>query len=365
MLLAVGLALLIGISGGLAGGLLATRLADGPVELPSPAVATVTAKPEQPFESRVRAAIARAAPSVVTVVARLPDAVDPDGRVRERGAFGSGVVISDAGHVITNFHVIDGAESVTVVLSTGEERPAVIVSDDSPFSDLAVLQVPPQGLRSATFGDSAALRQGDTVIAVAAAGFTVDNSVSVGVVSGTGRSWPRNGVILDDLVQTDAAVNNGDSGGALLNLEGEVVGLITTVVREAPNGAPLQGIAFAQSSNSLRGTVEAIIGVGFRVRPRLGIERLSQHVEIVPALAESQGLPVPFGALVLRVAPGSAADAAGILPGDIVVGLNGVAVDLESPFVNLLMRLSRRTRAELLIVRDGRQIVIPISPTEE
>lgn len=344
-----------------------TSLENEPVAPPSPVAATAnaTTEPEQPYASRVRAAVARAAPSVVTVIARLPDAVDPDGRVRERGNFGSGIVISDAGHVITNFHVIDGAESVTVVLSTGEERPAIIVSDDSPFSDLAVLQVPPQGLRSATFGDSAALRQGDTVIAVAAGGFTFDNSVSVGVVSGTGRSWPRNGVILHDLVQTDAAVNNGDSGGALLNLDGEVVGLLTTVVREAPNGATLQGISFAQSSNSLRGTVDAIIAVGFRARPRLGIERLSQHVEIVPALAELQGLPVPFGALVLRVAPGSAADAVGVLSGDIVVGVNGVAVDLDNPFVNLLMRLSSGARAELLIVRDGRQIVILISPTEE
>src|SRR5690606_2065594 len=133
----------------------------------------------------------------------------------------------------------DGAATLSVVLATGEERPAQLVSDDSPFADLAVLQIAPAGLRVASFGDSGVLRPGDTVIAVRGGAITPGNSVALGAVSGTGRVWARNNALLEDLVQTDAAINNGDSGGALVNLEGEVVGLLTTVVREGPGGVQI------------------------------------------------------------------------------------------------------------------------------
>lgn len=367
-LLLAAIALLLSLTGGIAGGFVADRLNDDPPPVAA-AVAPPSAQPSaqpptQPSErERVRTAVERASPAVVTVLADLPAEQLPDGRVREQQNIGAGVVVSEAGDVITNFHVVDGADAVTIVLATGERRPARRVGDDSPFTDLAVLKVPPQGLRVAAFGDSDALRRGDPVLAIAGGLFGFEHSVSEGVVSATGRTWPRNGVLLEDLVQTDAAVNHGDSGGALVNLDGELVGLITTVVRSDANGQVVQGVAFAQSSNSLRPVIEAIISAGVFPRARPGIERPGrQHLEISPALAEERGLPVSFGALVVAPEPGSPAEAAGILPGDIVVGMNGVAVDFDNPLPNLLKRLPRGADAELLVVRGERQLLFTLSP---
>jgi 2-alkenal reductase len=267
--------------------------------------------------------------------------------------------------VVTNFHVVQGAASLAIVLATGEERPARIVGDDSPFADLAVLAVPPQGLRSATLGDSAALRIGDPVVAVTGGAITPGNAATVGVVSGTRRAWARPGVILEDLVQTDAAVNSGDSGGALVDLRGEVVGILTTVVRDTPNGRAIQGVSFAQSSNSLRVAIESIARTGSSLRPRLGIERFSQHIEVTPTLAQQQGLPVEYGALVTSVAANSPAAAAGLRAGDIVVGMNGVPVDFENPLVNLLKRLRPGENADLLVVREGAGLRVTVTPRVE
>ena len=357
------LALAIGLSAGVAGGVVATRF-DGDataaavtatVPAPTPARAT--------FDERVQQAIARALPAVVTVLTSFPPQRLDDGRILERGGIGTGIVISDAGYVITNYHVVQGASEIIVVLDTLEERPAILVGDDSPFTDLAVLLMPPEGLRVATLGVSSTLDRGDPVVAIAGALFGFEHSVSLGVVSATGRQFPRNGVILEDLIQTDAAVNHGDSGGALINLDGEVIGLLTTVVRNDANGRAVQGVAFAQSSDALRAVIESIIATGSYPRPRPGIERPTvQHIEISPEFATAEGLPVPFGALIVAPAPGSPAERAGVRAGDIVVAMNGVAVDFDNPLPNLLKRLAPGQLVDLLIIRDGRERLITLSP---
>jgi len=363
--LAFALALLLGVGGGLLAGRLdrAPAAVSEPADTP-PALPALTATSDT---ERVRSAVDSAQPAVVTVVVDLPPQGLPDGRVLERQTIGSGVVVSDAGHVITNFHVIEGAEQITVVLPTGEPRAATRLSDDAPFTDLAVLMVQPQGLRTAAFGDSAALRPGDAVLAITRGRLSDGaQTVSAGVVSALGRAWARNGVILEDLVQTDAAVNPGDSGGALINLDGEFVGLLTTVVRTDASGRAVQGVAFAQSSNSLRPVVERIVERGAYPRARPGIERPgSQHLEISPEFAVEQELPVPFGALVLAPAPGSPAQAAGVRPGDIIVAINGIAVNFDNPLPNLLKRLPFGADAELLVVREGRELQITVSPWAE
>ena len=313
----------------------------------------------------IRSAIQSALPTVVTVLVDFAPELLEDGRIRERRSVGSGFVISELGHIVTNFHVIDGAQEITVILGTGEERPAVLAGHDSPFTDLAVIQIPSQGLRSVRFGDSDALVMGDAVAAVSGTllGTSFDPSVSTGVVSALGRSWPRNGVILEDLVQTSVSVNHGDSGGALIDIHGDVVGLLTTVVRSDPNGFAVQGVAFAQSANSLRVIVESIAAVGTFPRPRPGIERPNlQHIEISPEFAAAEGLPVAFGALIIEPHAGSPAEAAGIRAGDIVVGMNGIAIDFDNPLPNLLKRLSPGATADFFVLRNGRELLIPVSP---
>jgi S1-C subfamily serine protease len=275
--------------------------------------------------------------------------------------------VSQDGHILTNSHVVGGAADVSVVLSTGEQRPARLIADDAPFSDLAVLQVDPKGLRQVAFGASDALKPGDMVIAITGGSgvFGQGNAVSTGVVSATNRTLPRSGVTFEDLIQTDAAVNSGDSGGALVNLDGEFVGLITTVVRDAGSGVVVEGVAFAQSSDSLRTIVSDIVRTGSHPRPRIGIEFPDQeHVEVTPDLAAQQGLPVGEGALVTAVAPGSPAANAGIQNGDIVVGVNGAPVTLDQPMVNLLKLLPPGVRVDLVILRNGQQLPISITPSE-
>jgi S1-C subfamily serine protease len=361
-------ALAAGLVGGVAGGIVVDVARDNGSPEPT-AGPTATATPLATAGvvlDALQQAIERVLPAVVTVLADQPQVVDEDGNVSQERDVGSGVVIDANGHVITNAHVVDGAVEIAVILATGEVRAATLVASDSPYSDLAVLQVAPAGLRAMPFGDSSALRPGQRVAAIVGAAITGANSVKVGVVSGTGRSWPRNGVLLEDLVQSDVAVNNGDSGGALVNDAGELVGIVTTVVRENPAGGIIEGVAFAQSSDSLRPIVERIAATGSFPRPRLGIEHpLRQHIELTPQLSAAQGIAIPLGALVVDVESGSPADDAGIEPGDIVVAVNEVPVDLDRPFVNLLKALSPGDTAELVVVREGQQLVIAVSPRYE
>lgn len=357
------LALLLGVSAGAAGGYVALRLRD-----PAPAAAervdaTTEATPAPSDSDLMRRAIDRALPAVVTVLADFDDEPQPNGLVLERQNIGSGVVVSEAGHVLTNYHVVEGADALSIVLSTGEQRPAELLADDSPYHDMALLQVDPTGLRSIPLGDSDALRLGDPLMAISGGLVNFQNQVKQGVVSATHIDFPRPGVVLLDMVQTDAAVNHGDSGGALVNLQGELVGLITTVVRETGNGQTVEGVALAHSSNSLRPVLDAVVATGANPRPRYGIERIGeQHLPVTQELAVARGLPVPAGALIIEVAEGSAAQAAGVQAGDVVVGVNGIPVDSERPLVNLLGAATAGASARLTVVRGTEQLELTVSP---
>jgi 2-alkenal reductase len=361
------------VIGGLAGGLAALQLDDSSPTVATPVATTAATTPPTEAE-RLRSAIDRVLPAVVTIVANLPSTPQDGGAVLERQNFGSGIVVSDDGHVVTNFHVIEGAQTITVVLATGERRPAIVVADDAPFTDLAILITDPTGLRIAEFGDSDTLELGEPLVAISTGLITYENQVKLGIFSARQSTFPRNGVLLTDMLQTDAAVNNGDSGGALIDMSGRVVGLLTTVVRES-GGRPVDGIAMAHSSNSIRPIVEAVVATGVNPRARLGIERVNaQHVMLSPELADAladqpsevrellEALPVSDGALIVSVDPGSPAEQAGVQPGDVVVGVDGTAVDANSPFANLLASAVAGVELDLFVVRGDEQLVIPVVP---
>lgn len=350
-----------GAIGGVLGGAVALGAArgfEGPREGTSTPVAASAAAPESEFV-QLRSAIDRTLPAIVTVIADLPERGSGDGTVQTRNV-GSGVVIDDAGHVVTNYHVVEGAQTVAIALATGEQRPARIVGDDSPFTDLAVLQMPPGGLRSVPLATSKDVRIGEPVVAMGGSAIAGQNSAAFGIVAGVRREWPRPNVTLEDLLQTDAAVNHGDSGGALLTRAG-VVGLLTTVVRATPNGLSIEGVSFAQSTDSLRAPIDEILRAGRSQRARVGFERLDQHEEVTSALAARERLPVQAGAIVRVVAPGSPAASAGVRAGDVVVGVNGTQVDLGTPLVNLLKTLRPGARADLAIVRDGQPVRVSVT----
>lgn len=306
-------------------------------------------------QARIRSAVDRVLPNVVLVLADT----------EERRNVGSGVVVSPNGHILTNSHVVRGATEVSIVLANGNERPARLIADDWPYTDSAMLQVAPQNLRQVAFGSSAALKPGDLVISVSGGtgAFGGGNAVSLGVVSGINRYLPRAGHTLEDLIQTDAAVNNGDSGGALINLSGEFVGLTTTLIREGPGGVEITNVGFAQAADALRPIAGGMISNGTFPRNRPGIEMPDeQHLEISSELAARRQLPVQAGALIVAPAPNSPAARAGIVAGDIVAGVNGVAISFDLPLVNILKRVPRGQRLDLAIIRDGRTLTVQIAP---
>ena len=345
---------LLALAAGFGGGLLGAWMRATP-----PAAESTPPAAVEDTQTRIRAAVDRVLPNIVLIVAETATGQ----------SLGSGVVVSQSGNIATAAHVIRGATRIEVVLANGDRRPARLVGEDSPFSDVAVLAVAPQGLRQVAFGASAALRPGDIVLAIGADRglYGAGGAATMGIISATDRILPRSGVNVEDLLQIDAAINSGDSGGALVNLSGEFVGMITSVIRdEGSERSAVVGVGFAQSSDSLRPVVAELIRAGRYPRPRIGIERPDeQHVEITADVANQRRLPVPNGALIVAPAPNSPAVRAGIVAGDIVLGVNGAKVDFDFPMVNLLKRLPRGSRVDLAVLRGGRTLTVSMTAEDQ
>ena len=271
---------------------------------------------------------------------------------------GSGVLIDQQGHVITNAHVVLNTDALKVVLSDGTERPAILIGHDYPFTDVAVLQISPGRLTAVEIGDSSTLHLGDAVVAIGNPLAEFDGSVSVGVVSGLNRRRVFDSVRQDDLLQTDAAVNNGNSGGALLNLKGQFIGMPTAVLRQSRTGQTVEGIAFALPSNRLMTIVNRIIadGGGYP-RPSLGLEHLDINDEV---LQRAPRLAVTEGAFVTSVVAGGAGGTAGILVGDVITRVGNTAVNREGPLLNALMSFDPGQTARVVLNRNGRIIELEV-----
>lgn len=353
------------LAGAIAGGFAGRMSGGGGGDAGPSAVSTATPAPT-PFVPAVAPgnmahAAERATTSVVTVIAELPPSVDATGTRSEQTNAGTGIVLSEDGLILTNFHVISGAVRVSVVLPTGESREASFVADDSPFQDVALLSIAAGGLKAAALGSSSALRLGEPLLAVSSGVSTVQNQVKVGVVSAVKVNLIRPGLILTGMVQTDAAVNHGDSGGALVNSNGEVVGVLTTIVRQQPSGDIVEGVAICHAIDDLKPVIDAVRASGSNPRPRIGIERYSLHHRLLTA-DEAARLRVrqDSGVAVVRVDPGSPAEAAGIRPGDFVLAVGAERISQAEPFVNLLAAAGAND-VRLTVVRDG--VARPVSVT--
>jgi 2-alkenal reductase len=286
-----------------------------------------------------------AAPSVVTVINEItPSATYPNGGV----GGGAGVFVDNRGFVMTNAHIVSIPGKLTVVLHDGELRPATLVSHDAPFNDLALIRVQGGGFKSLPLGNSDALKPGETVIAIGSPDVDYRNSVSTGVVSGLQRRKLLGDVWLEDLIQTDAAINVGNSGGPLINLDGEIVGLVT--FRDIGADEPLFGISFAQSINTLKPIVRSIVDRGVFPRPYFGIE----HQDIDDEVLASGAARVDHGAIVSRVIGGSPAQSAGLRSGDVIFRIGRTEIDRENTFLNALARIGVNERVPIEYWRDGR-----------
>ncbi len=262
-------------------------------------------------------------------------------RPRQSAALGSGFVISADGFIVTNNHVIEGADEIQVEFFSGERLPATLIGTD-PATDIAVLKVDsPEPLPFVPFGDSEAARVGEWVMAVGnplGQGF----SVSVGIISARGRALQGN---YDDFIQTDAAINRGNSGGPLFNLAGEVIGVNTAIL--SPNGGSI-GIGFAMSSRVVERVVFQLREFGETRRGWLGV-----RIQDVSAdLAEAMGLAAARGALVTEVMEGPSRDA-GVQSGDVILRFDGGEVSDTRDLVRRVADAGVGREVEVIVQRDG------------
>jgi len=266
----------------------------------------------------------------------------PEGQNRRNSGLGSGVIVSQNGYILTNFHVIEGADDIQVALNDGKTYRARIVGTD-PESDLAVLRIDASGLPAITFGQMENLSVGDVVLAIGNP-FGVGQTVTMGIVSALGRS--HLGInTFENFIQTDAAINPGNSGGALVDAQGNLVGINTAIYSRTGGN---HGIGFAIPVSSARSIMEQIIESGSVTRGWIGVEAQ----EITAELAESFGLPDTDGALIAGVVRSSPADRAGVRPGDVLLSVNGKAVTDPQVMLDLIAELKPEEKAAFRLRRD-------------
>jgi len=258
---------------------------------------------------------------------------------------GSGVIIhSKHGHILTNYHVLEGAERINVKLNDGRKYVAQIVGAD-PKADLAIIRIPPERLSAIRFGNSKHLKVGDFVVAIGNP-YGIGQSVTSGIISALHRN-PGIGEY-EDFIQTDASINLGNSGGALINLRGELIG-INTAILGGQSGGNI-GIGFAIPINTAAGIIDQIVRFGQVERGILGIEVSN----VDPQIARASGLRAHAGALIERVFPASSADLAGLQAGDIIIRLNNSEVSGASDVKSLIGSMRAGSKLGIVYLRAGR-----------
>lgn len=305
-----------------------------PTALPSPTTIPTPSQFVVPEEQAFVEAVESTLPAVVTVLIETP--FGP--------ASGSGFFISDAGYVVTNNHVVEDGRAFTVVYARGGETPATLVGT-APDFDLAVLQVEGAVPATVAWGDSGDLQLGSHVIAIGSALGSFRNTVTSGVLSGFNRELGAGQ--LRGLLQTDAAVNRGNSGGPLLNLAGEVIGVNTAVVRGG--GSLAEGLGFAIPSNIARNVVERLIETGEVGVPFLGVN----YDDISPQLAMEEGLSISEGAILRDVVPGTPASEIGLQAGDIITAIDDEPIGERNTLISLLLQHAPGETITIDVLRDG------------
>jgi S1-C subfamily serine protease len=319
------------------------------------------------LERQIEAVYAEVGPSVVNITSRSFEYDFFLNPVPREGS-GSGFFFDDKGHIVTNFHVIEGAEEVQVALADGQNLPAQVVGRD-PSSDLAVLKVelPQSASRPVRMGDASALKIGRFMVAIGNP-FGLERTLTVGVVSSLGRVIESpNQRFIGEVIQTDAPINPGNSGGPLLNLAGEVVGVNSAIL--SPSGASA-GIGFAIPAQTVMRVVPALIQNGHYAHPSLGadfFELNAQRADVFRRLG--MNLPVDTGLLIVQVADEGAAARAGLrggqqmvrLGGDIVTAVDGVSIVSERDLiVHLETRAAVGQTVQVTFYRDGSNKTVPV-----
>ena len=374
ILLVIAVAGFSALTGALAGGAVVYRaLQQGSVNLPDSVQGILPAGNTDPdqtlmlnttdIETSITQSVEKVGPAVVTVVGTIPGQLTIFGTTGDQTVSGTGFFITEAGYIITNNHVVEGTEEVTIILSDGTEQTATIVGTDI-YSDIAVLKTDGNVPAVAKLGNSDVLKPGESVIAIGSPLGNFKNTVTVGVVSATGRSIDTgNGYQIEDLVQTDAAINHGNSGGPLVNLAGEVIGVNTLVVRNTNSGDVAEGLGFAIPINTAQAVAGQIIEKGYFARPYMGIS----FQPINPSIAARYNLPAEWGVYITRVVENSPASQAGLQEGDIITRLGDIPIDETHSYVNALFEYKPGDRVALEVVRgnDTMQVDITLGEAQQ
>lgn len=296
-------------------------------------------------------------PAVVTVVGTISGVQTFFGVTSDQEVSGSGVIISSEGYIITNNHVIDGTKSISVIFNDGAEKTANIVSRDV-YADLAVLKIDGAVPAVAKIGNSDLLQPGETVIAIGSPLGTFRNSVTVGVISALGRSLDTgSGYTMEDLIQTDAAINQGNSGGPLVNLAGEIIGINTLVIRGNSSTANAEALGFAIPSDTAQMISNQIIQNGYFARPDFG----ANYESITPRIAARYNLPADYGIYITQVGNNSPAAAAGLTVGDIITRVGDTDLDETHTFINVLFEYKPKDTLLITFIRNGKTMQVEIT----
>ena len=319
----------------------------GPAMAPPPAEPAADTALLDAYSQAVTRAVAAAAPSVVNI-----EVLRRDGR---RMGSGSGFVFTPDGFVLTNSHVVHGSDRIEVVLGDGRRPDAHVVGDD-PDTDLAVLRVYAPQLNPVRLAESKDLRVGQVAIAIGNP-YGFQCTVTAGVVSALGRSFrAKTGRLLDDIIQTDAALNPGNSGGPLVNSRGEVIGVNTAVI------LPAQGICFAIGIDTAKYVAGWLIKEGKIRRSYIGVG--GQNVPLHRRVVRFHQLPVATGVLVISVAAGGAAARAGLREGDVLVQYRGQPIPSIDALHKLLTGDQIGVESEAIIIRGTERLALQVTPDE-
>ena len=264
---------------------------------------------------------------------------------------GSGVIVDAKGHILTNYHVVLGADKLTVRLFDGKELKGTVQGTD-PKTDLAVVHVEAEDLPAATLGDSDKLQVGEWAIAIGSP-FGLEETVTVGVISAKGRTGLGTGTY-EDFIQTDASINPGNSGGPLVNIDGEVIGINAMIIQ------PGQGIGFAIPINLAKTIMMELIKQGKIVRPWVGIGLQ----DLTPELRKSFNVEEKEGALISQVFEGSPAEKAGLKVGDIIVEIDSKKIKSSQDVVREVLKKQVGQKIEIAIIREGKRTELPVTTTE-
>jgi len=331
-----------------------------------PAVATVAAP--APTPGSFRSAAGRAMPAVVNILTskavprKHPLLRDPyfkrffgdrDGEEEDddQNSLGSGVIVSTDGYILTNYHVIEAADEIEVVLADGRKAAAKLVGSD-PETDLAVVKIALDRLPAIVLGHADQARVGDVVLAIGNP-FGVGQTVTMGIISALGRNNLHINHF-ENFIQTDAAINFGNSGGALIDTNGNLLGINSAIYSQTGGSV---GIGFAIPVTTAKTVMESIIKSGHVVRGWIGVE--SQ--EITPELAQSFGLQRDSGAIIAGVVRNGPADKAGMKPGDILVSVEGKPVRDTTEMLNLIAQLEPGGKATMRVLRKNRESELAIT----